>query len=55
MTWVSVTVSPVGPRIDHVTPNVEPLETCEGGEFKEMNGRVVSVLIAFQTFTTPQP
>jgi len=54
MTWVSVTESPVGPRIDQVTPNVELLETDRGNEFTEMNGWL-RALIAFQTFTTPQP
>ena len=53
-TWVSVTESPVGPRIDHDTPNVELLETDRGNEFTEMNGWL-RALIAFQTFTTPQP
>jgi len=43
---VSVTASPIGPRIDQVTPNVELLDTCFGGEFTEMNGWL-RALIAF--------
>src|SRR3989442_14508821 len=53
-TWVSVTATPVGPRIDQVTPNVELLETEEGYEFTEMNGWL-RALIAFKTFTRPLP
>src|SRR3989441_9989174 len=52
-TWVSVTATPVGPRIDQVTPNVELLETEEGNEFTERNGWPRG-WIAFRTFTTPQ-
>src|SRR5207245_9782381 len=51
-TWVSVTATPVGPRIDQVTPNVELLETDEGYEFTEMNGWF-RALIALQSLPAP--
>src|SRR5207245_10874298 len=44
-TWVSVTATPVGPRIDQVTPNVELLEKEEGYDFTEMTGRYRALLV----------
>src|SRR6266487_2485232 len=53
-TCVSDTLSPAGPRIRHVIPKIELLDTDVGYDVREMNGWL-SALIAFQAFTTPQP